>query len=93
MRCLQDIVIHSDSQLMNFISTDVAVPGLNRDFAHSRLLLLAEQKVLRLFETTVSPWHQQIDVLKRQNAALAKARDLILPKLMNGEVQCDCCWH
>ncbi len=73
-------------QQMNFISTDVAVPGLNRDFAHSRLLLLAEQKILRLFEETVLPWHRQMDVLKRQNAALAKARDLLLPKLMNGEV-------
>ncbi|OKY73927.1 MAG: hypothetical protein BM485_16790 [Desulfobulbaceae bacterium DB1] len=73
-------------QQMTFISTDVAVPGLNRDFAHSRLLLVADQKILRLFEDTVSPLHQQMELLKRQNASLAKARDLLLPKLMNGEV-------
>jgi type I restriction enzyme S subunit len=73
-------------QQMTFISTDVAVPGLNRDFAHSRLMLVAEQKILRLFEETVSPLHQQTELLKRQNASLAKARDLLLPKLMNGEV-------
>ena len=73
-------------QQMTFISTDVAVPGLNRDFAHSRLLLVAEQKILRLFEATVSPLHQQMELLKRQNASLAKARDLLLPKLMTGEV-------
>ncbi|MBN1548285.1 MAG: restriction endonuclease subunit S [Syntrophaceae bacterium] len=73
-------------QQMTFISTDVAVPGLNRNFAHSRSLLVAEQKILRLFEETASPLHQQMELLKRQNASLAKARDLLLPKLMNGEV-------
>ncbi len=73
-------------QEMTFISTDVAVPGLNRDFAHSRLLLFADQKILGLFEDTVSPLHQQMELLKRQNNSLTKARDLLLPKLMNGEV-------
>ena len=73
-------------QLMTFISTDVAVPGLNRDFAHSRLLLVANHKILRLFEDTVSPLHQQMELLKRQNASLIKARDLLLPKLMTGEI-------
>jgi len=73
-------------QQMNFISTDVAVPGLNRDFAHSRLVLIADQKILRLFEDTVSPLHQQMELLKRQIAALTQARDLLLPKLMNGEI-------
>ena len=72
-------------QQMTFINTDVAVPGLNRDLAHSRLMLVANQKILRLFEETVSPLHRQMELLKRQNAALAKARDLLLPKLMNGK--------
>ncbi len=73
-------------QQMTFISTDVAVPGLNRDFAHSRSMLVAEQKILRLFEETVTPLHQQMELLKRLNASLAKARDILLPKFMNGEV-------
>lgn len=73
-------------QQMSFISTDVAVPGLNRDFAHSRSILIADQKTFRLFEETVWPIHQQMDLLKRQNTSLSRARDLLLPKLMNGEV-------
>jgi len=48
--------------------------------------LAAGQKILRLFEETVSPLHQQMELLKRQNTSLAIARDLLLPKLMNGEV-------
>ena len=69
-----------------FISTDVAVPGLNRDFAHSRLILTPSSSYQRLFENTVGPFRQQIDILRRQNAKLERASDLILPKLMNGEI-------
>ena len=69
-----------------FISTDVAVPGLNRDFAHSRQILTPSSSYHRLFENTVGPFHQQIDILRRQNAKLERSRDLILPKLMNGEI-------
>jgi len=70
-----------------FISTDVAVPGLNRDFAHSRSLLIPEPKILRLFEDIASPIHRQIDSLQKYNMALAKARDMLLPRLMNGEIE------
>jgi len=73
-------------QNTSFISTDVAVPGLNRDFAHSRPILLPEMKIHRLFEDMVTSMHQQTNVLQKENAALAEARDLLLPKLMNGEV-------
>ncbi|MCE2451125.1 MAG: restriction endonuclease subunit S [Candidatus Latescibacteria bacterium] len=69
-----------------FISTDVAVPGLNRDFAHSRQILTPSSSYHRLFENTVGPFHQQIDILRRQNAKLERARDLLLPKLMNGDI-------
>ncbi len=69
-----------------FISTDVAVPGLNRDFAHSRLILTPSSSYHCLFENTVGPFHQQIDTLRRQNAKLERARDLLLPRLMNGEI-------
>ena len=38
---------------MHFISTDVAVPGLNRDFAYSLPLLLPSKSLLREFLLTV----------------------------------------
>lgn len=69
-----------------FISTDVAVPGLNRDFAHSREILLPETKLLNLFEEWGTPIHKQISKLQRYNAVLGHARDLLLPRLMNGEI-------
>ena len=71
---------------IQFINTDVAVPGLNRDFAHSRLLLVPNAKILRLFEEVASPIHEQIVRLERYNRALSRARDMLLPRLMNGEI-------
>jgi type I restriction enzyme, S subunit len=45
------------------------------------------KKVIRdQFDDTVSPFFRQIATLVRMNVQLIRARDLILPKLMNGEV-------
>ncbi len=69
-----------------FISTDAAVPGLNRGFAHSRTLLIPDSKLLDLFEESVTATRQQIGHLTKYIEALTQARDLLLPRLMNGEV-------
>jgi len=73
-------------QLMSFINTDVAVPGLNRDFAYSRKLVVPEPKFVTLFEDIVIPIHRQIHGLYKYNGKLTDARDLLLPRLMNGEI-------
>lgn len=71
---------------MHFISTDVAVPGLNRDFAYSRPLLRPTATMLRAFLETVTPIHAQLDKLDEMNQKLRTARDLLLPRLMSGEI-------
>jgi type I restriction enzyme S subunit len=71
---------------MHFISTDVAVPGLNRDFAYSHLLLLPTESILRNFLETVFPIHEQLNKLDEMNQKLRAARDLLLPRLMSGEI-------
>jgi type I restriction enzyme S subunit len=71
---------------MHFISTDVAVPGLNRDFAYSRPLLHPPVTLLRSFHGTVEPIHAQLDKLDETNQKLRTARDLLLPRLMSGEL-------
>ncbi len=69
-----------------FISTDVAVPGLNRDFAYSRQLLVPADQVLSEFLETVTPFHQQIEKLTMLSEKLREARDLLLSRLMSGEL-------
>lgn len=71
---------------MHFISTDVAVPGLNRNFAYSRPLLHPPVTLLRSFHETVEPIHAQLDKLNKTNQKLRAARDLLLPRLMSGEL-------
>jgi len=71
---------------MHFISTDVAVPGLNRDFAYSRPLLHPPVTLLRSFHETVEPIHAQLDKLEETNQKLRAARDLLLSRLMSGEL-------
>ena len=73
-------------QHMHFISTDVAVPGLNRDFAYSRPLRVPEPRILRDFLESAVPLHQQIRKVGEMNDKLRAPRDLLLPRLMTGEI-------
>lgn len=50
------------------------------------IIALPNSIILKQFDETVSPFFHQIAILMRQITQLAKARDLLLPKLMNGEM-------
>lgn len=69
-----------------FMSTDVAVPGLNRDFAYSRQFLVPSAPLLAEFIEAVTPFHKQIEKLTLFNEKLLEARDLLLPRLMSGDL-------
>ena len=69
-----------------FTNTDVAVPGLNRDFAYSREILVPTVNLRKEFEDEVSVVFKQIHTLEKYNDQLSKARDLLLPKLMSVEI-------
>lgn len=73
-------------QNVQFINTDVAVPGLNRDMAYSREILVPDDKNYERFLSEVGPIQEQINKLQDYNNKLAQARDLLLPKLMSGEL-------
>ncbi|KTC12188.1 hypothetical protein AO390_17900 [Pseudomonas marginalis ICMP 11289] len=73
-------------QYAGFINTDVAVPGLNRDMAYSRKLFRPADIVLNSFLEEVQPIRAQIEKLQEYNAKLESARDLLLPRLMNGDI-------
>lgn len=73
-------------QYMQFINTDVAVPGLNRDMAYSRYLLIPPETILQSFINQATTIRQQIEKLAEFNAKLVEARDLLLPRLMSGEI-------
>ena len=69
-----------------FINTDVAVPGLNRDFAHSRKLLIPHTASLTIFERHATAIQRQIDQLEKYNASLQRMRRLLLPRFMSDAI-------
>lgn len=71
---------------LNFISSDAAVPGLNRTYAHSLPVLQPSNDVAEAFERLVRPVFEQVQQLTAQNAKLNRTRDLLLPKLMSGQL-------
>ena len=63
-----------------------AVPTLNRNDVHKVDVLCPESKLMNEFEVQVDNIFKKIDKLKEYNEKLAQARDLLLPKLMIGEL-------
>lgn len=70
-----------------FHSSDSAVPGLNRDYAHRQPLIYPQESIIYHFEEMTKILFEQILHLENYNQKLTQARDLLLPKLMNGEIQ------
>ena len=69
-----------------FQNTDAGVPGLNRDFAYSCKLIHPPPRLRRSFNETVKPIFAQRTVLENYSQKLAEARNLLLPRLMNGDI-------
>ncbi|MFN3130278.1 restriction endonuclease subunit S [Roseibium sp.] len=63
-----------------------AVPTLNRNDVHRIDVSLPSAALLTEFADAVSPTFEQQRLLKRQNEKLGEARDLLLQKLMSGEI-------
>lgn len=78
--------VYYNLQYQNFISTDTAVPGLSRNQAYLLPFLLPGTKVLQEFQDFIDPIFRQIGNLRLKNTTLRQARDLLLPRLVAGEV-------
>jgi type I restriction enzyme, S subunit len=70
----------------NFINTDAAVPGLSRNQAYSNSFLFPSNDVLSKFGDIIKLFFNLIDYLKIKSQNLRQTRDILLPKLISGEV-------
>jgi len=64
----------------------VSVPTLDRKVVHCVPILIPSERLLDLLNEYVEPIFTQITNLKLQNQKLKAARDLLLPRLMSGEI-------
>ncbi len=73
-------------QGQHFVNGDAAVPGLSRNQAYLNPFLVPDAETLNAFRDFVSPLFRQIRNLNFKNANLRATRDLLLPRLISGEV-------
>lgn len=73
-------------QRVPFQNTDAAVPGLNRSAALKKVIRIPPLQIQADYHCVVWPMRQMVDYLTRANQRLAASRDLLLPRLMSGQL-------
>jgi type I restriction enzyme, S subunit len=64
-----------------------AYPAVTSSDFESAQIMLPKENILDQFNNIVEPMLEQIQALRQQSIKLAEARDLLLPRLMNGEIE------
>ena len=72
---------------MYAMNIGAAVPSMTVKILDGMKLLYPNAEILAQFENIVSPYFSMIDLLRKQIGLLTEARDMLLPKLMNGEIE------
>ncbi|MDE6708368.1 MAG: restriction endonuclease subunit S [Oscillospiraceae bacterium] len=79
--------------LFSFIKKDLVLLGngsiftnLKTDILKKFKVVLPVQSVLEIFQTLISPLFLEMKNIAHKNQKLSAIRDLLLPKLMNGEI-------
>lgn len=63
-----------------------AVPSMTTDILNAMEVVIPSAAALEKFEGIVSPMYKEIQKNDKQSTALGKLRDILLPKLMSGEI-------
>ncbi|NRF27450.1 restriction endonuclease subunit S [Vibrio coralliilyticus] len=76
-----------DSIGLERFNSGASVPTLNRNDVHGNPVIAPPKELIEKFENIVCVNHKQINVLKRKNENLKKQRDMLLPKLISGDIE------
>ena len=69
------------------LSSDSAVPGLNRNIACMSHMLVPPSSIVQCFDDSVRPLQLKVWSNQEENHTLAELRDTLLPKLISGELR------
>ena len=69
------------------MNTDAAVPGLNRNNVYRLPVTWSCERLLEAFDGIIKPLRTQIFSNTKESNILSKTRDILLPKLMSGEIR------
>lgn len=77
--------VHEIKKIINH-ATGGAQQHINKEVVKETKFLQPPQALLNLFQEIITPLFSQIKNLELQNNSLISARDILLPRLMSGEV-------
>jgi type I restriction enzyme S subunit len=69
-----------------FLNNDSAVPGLNREAALMKKVIVPPMGLIDHFGGIADPLYEHIDILNNKNDVLSSIKGLFLPKLISGEI-------
>lgn len=75
----------SSLELKQF-NSGAAVPTLNRNDVHGVQVVIPPRELQRRFQLVAGAMLKQVDTLQRQTTNLRRTRDLLLPRLLSGQV-------
>ncbi len=75
----------SNMDLKGF-NSGAAVPTLNRNDIHEKLINIPPRQLIDKFDEIALPIIRQVNSLRSKNENLRQTRDLLLPKLVSGEI-------
>jgi type I restriction enzyme S subunit len=64
----------------------VNVLHLNQSSVENYEFVHPDIKIIRMFAELISPIYKLVDILQLKNDCLSKTRDILLPKLISGEL-------
>lgn len=71
---------------MEFVNTHAAVPGLSRDDAYRRPFLVPPAELMNTFSQAWESFNAESEALDSEAELAARIRDLLLPKLVTGQI-------
>ena len=72
---------------LSHLADGAAYPAVRPDVVTGTAIVLPPEPVIRAFSATCAPLIARCESNKRENITLAATRDLLLPKLMSGEIR------
>jgi type I restriction enzyme S subunit len=67
-------------------ASGAAVPTLNRNVVHALPATCPPRSLIELWDGVAAPMFDSMDVLRRQSRRLEELRDLLLPRLVTGQI-------
>lgn len=71
---------------VEFINTHAAVPGLSREMAYSKGFVVPPNMLIDAYQDVADSFGSQASALAAEGERLAALRDLLLPKLVTGQI-------